>query len=127
MIVCGSVDEVFYDDNGTESERIHLDPVSLSFGCHVPQGTWHSIEVYEPSIIFEAKEGRYGHDGSEYLHPEKTPEAYLASINSGNELKKMVEYIIGEEINPGNSSRLVAKTVAERLGGLRSRCTEDYG
>jgi len=36
MIVCGSVDEVFYDDNGTESERIHLDPVSLSFGCHVP-------------------------------------------------------------------------------------------
>ena len=30
----------------------------------------------------------------------------------------MVEYIIGEEINSGNSSRLVAKTVAERLGAF---------
>lgn len=62
MIVCGSVDEVFYDNNGAEIERIHLNPFSLSFGCQVPKGVWHSIEVYEPSIIFEAKEGRYGHD-----------------------------------------------------------------
>ena len=116
MIVCGSVDEVFYDDNGTEIERTHLNPVSLSFGCQIPKGVWHSIEVYEPSIIFEAKEGRYGHDGSEYLHPEEAPEAYRTYTNNGEDLKKMVEYIIGEEINSGNSDRLSAETVAERLG-----------
>ena len=26
----------------------------------VPMGTWHSIEVHEPSTIFEAKDGKYG-------------------------------------------------------------------
>ncbi|MGM9739294.1 MAG: WbuC family cupin fold metalloprotein [Candidatus Cryptobacteroides sp.] len=116
MIVCGSVDEVFYDDNGTETERIHLNPESLSFGCQVPKRTWHSIEVYEPSIIFEAKEGRYGHDRSEYLHPEEAPEAYRTYTNNGEDLKRMVEYIIGEEVHSGNSDRLSAETFAERLG-----------
>ena len=28
--------------------------------CQVPKGVWHSIEVYEPSTIFEAKDGKYG-------------------------------------------------------------------
>lgn len=67
MIICGSIDEVFYNDNGEEIERIHLNPVSLSFGCQVPKGIWHAIQVYEPSLIFEAKDGTYGHDGTEYL------------------------------------------------------------
>ena len=115
MIVCGSVDEVFYDDNGTEIERIHLNPVSLSFGCQVPKGSWHSIEVYEPSIIFEAKEGRYGHDGSEYLHPEEAPDAYRNDKPS-SDLKKAVEYLIGNEINSGNTDKLTAPAVAECLG-----------
>ena len=38
MIICGSVAEAFYDNNGTDTERIHLTPVSLSFGCQVPKG-----------------------------------------------------------------------------------------
>ena len=115
MIVCGSVDEVYYDDNGTEIERIHLNPVSLSFGCQVPKGVWHSIEVYEPSIIFEAKDGRYGHDGSEYLHPEEAPDAYRNDKPS-SDLKKAVEYLIGNEINSGNTDKLTAPAVAEYLG-----------
>lgn len=67
VIICGSVVEVFYDDNGQETERIPLCQVRGSFGCQIPKGTWHSLEVLEPSVIIEVKEGRYGSDGSERL------------------------------------------------------------
>ncbi len=50
-----------------ETERIVLDPSSDSFGCIVPAGTWHTVEVLEPSVIYEAKDGKYGEDGSEVL------------------------------------------------------------
>lgn len=48
-----------------ETARIVLDPLSGSFGCIVPAGTWHTVEVLEPSVIYEAKDGKYGADGSE--------------------------------------------------------------
>ena len=35
------------------------------FGCVVPAGAWHTVEVLEPSVIMEVKDGRYGEDGSE--------------------------------------------------------------
>ena len=50
-----------------ESARYMLDPSVGNFGCVVPAGVWHSVEVYEPSTIFEAKDGKYGEDGSETL------------------------------------------------------------
>lgn len=34
------------------------------FGCVVPPGVWHTVEVLEPSVIFEVKAGKYGEDGS---------------------------------------------------------------
>lgn len=46
-------------------ERITLDPSTGAFGCVVPAGAWHTVEVLEPSVIYEAKDGRYGSDGSE--------------------------------------------------------------
>ena len=33
----------------------------------VPAGVWHTVEVLEPSVIYEAKDGKYGEDGSEAL------------------------------------------------------------
>ena len=30
------------------------------YGIQIPQMAWHTIEVYEPSTIFEAKDGAYG-------------------------------------------------------------------
>lgn len=48
-----------------ESARYMLDPSVGNFGCVVPAGVWHSVEVYEPSLIFEAKDGKYGEDSSE--------------------------------------------------------------
>ena len=48
-----------------ESARYMLDSSVGSFGCVVPAGAWHTVEVFEPSLIFEAKDGKYGEDGSE--------------------------------------------------------------
>ena len=50
-----------------EVERIHLDPTVGIYGCVIPQGAWHTVEVLEPSVIYEAKDGKYGEDGSETL------------------------------------------------------------
>ena len=47
-----------------ESVRYMLDPSLGNFGCVVPAGAWHTVEVLEPSVIFEAKNGKYGEDGS---------------------------------------------------------------
>ena len=59
--------EVICDENGNEIERIYLDPTVGNYGCVVPQGAWHTVEVLEPSVIYEAKDGKYGEDGSETL------------------------------------------------------------
>lgn len=50
-----------------ETARIVLDPSTGSFGCIVPAGVWHTVDVLKPSVIYEAKDGKYGKDGSEVL------------------------------------------------------------
>ena len=67
ILLCGKIIEILYDDAGNETERFHLDPTLGNFGCVIPAGVWHSVDVLEPSVIFEAKDDRYGEDGSETL------------------------------------------------------------
>lgn len=64
FLLCGKLVEVIYDEDGNEKERILLDPAAGSYGCVVPQGAWHTVEVLDPSVIYEAKDGKYGEDGS---------------------------------------------------------------
>lgn len=64
FLLCGKLVEVIYDEDGNEKERILLDPAAGSYGCVVPQGAWHTVDVLEPSVIYEAKDGKYGEDGS---------------------------------------------------------------
>lgn len=64
FLLCGKLVEVIYNEDGNEKERILLDPAAGSYGCVVPQGAWHTVEVLEPSVIYEAKDGKYGEDGS---------------------------------------------------------------
>lgn len=71
ILLCGKLVEVQYDDNGNETARYHLDPSVGNFGCVVPAGAWHTVEVLEPSIIYEGKDGKYGEDGSETLDEYK--------------------------------------------------------
>ena len=42
-----------------EVQRIHLCPAKAKYGCQIPKGAWHTVEVIEPSVIFEAKDGAY--------------------------------------------------------------------
>ena len=82
LLLHGKLVEVFYEEERAgdgieqkqdmaigrrlhETARIVLDPSSGSYGCVVPAGTWHTVEVLEPSVIYEAKDGKYGEDGSE--------------------------------------------------------------
>ena len=43
----------------SEVQRIHLCPAKAKYGCQIPKGAWHTVEVIEPSVIFEAKDGAY--------------------------------------------------------------------
>lgn len=65
ILLVGRLDEVLFDENGSETERVHLDPSIGNYGCVVPANVWHTIEVIEPSVIYEAKDGKFGEDGSE--------------------------------------------------------------
>lgn len=67
FLLKGRLDEVIYDEEGKEIERIALDPSAGKYGCVVPKGAWHTVHVIEPSVIFEAKDGRFGEDGSETM------------------------------------------------------------
>lgn len=81
-VICleGCLDWVFYEElpnvdaggpvhNGemaqdetafVETARFRVCPRDGVHGIQVPLGVWHTIEVHEPSTIFEAKDGAYG-------------------------------------------------------------------
>lgn len=50
-----SVDESCFK----ETARFRICPREGQFGIQIPKMAWHSIEVHEPSTIFEAKDGSY--------------------------------------------------------------------
>lgn len=117
VVICGSMDEIFYDENGKETERIHLGPASGNYGCQIPKGVWHSIEVFEPTVIIEAKEGRYGEDGSEQYKP-KSSEAQQPAEKFENclgGLKKNIEYLIGMERHSGSMEVITPLYVSRML------------
>lgn len=80
-VVCleGCFDEVFYEelpnvDAGgpihdgekaadescfKEVARFRICPREGQYGIQIPQMAWHTLEVKEPSVIFEAKDGKY--------------------------------------------------------------------
>ena len=101
-----------------ESARYMLDPSLGNFGCVVPAGAWHTVEVLEPSVIFEAKDGKYGQDGSETLadYDNKAKATSTAPfINSLGDLKKNIEYIIGIERQSGNIDTPTPQDIARIL------------
>lgn len=112
LLLCGKLVEVLYEEiscnrtAGVETQdraeglllkecaRILLDPSAGSYGCVVPAGVWHTVEVNEPAVIYEAKDGRYGEDGSETLDEYKAKVAQDPSqssfSNSIGDLKKHI-------------------------------------
>jgi len=58
-ILRGRMFVIFYDSMGGAVERILLDSRSGHYGVHIPKGQWHAVEVIEPSVILEVKDGPY--------------------------------------------------------------------
>ena len=71
-VVClrGRLWEVIYEEvpaaegasGGPKFREVSRHLLCPAEGCHgmqVPAGAWHTIEVLEPSVIFEAKDGAY--------------------------------------------------------------------
>lgn len=71
-VVClkGSLDEIFYEelpgtDNSSsarefkEIARARLSPSTGNYGIQIPQGVWHTVQILEPSVILETKDGAY--------------------------------------------------------------------
>lgn len=42
-----------------EVARFRICPREGKYGIQIPRMAWHTLEVKEPSVIFEAKDGRY--------------------------------------------------------------------
>ncbi len=60
IVIRGKAVEIFYDDNGNETERIMMQPDSDCSGVNIEVGRWHRIESLESgTVIFEAKDGAY--------------------------------------------------------------------
>ena len=121
FLLCGKIVEVICDENGNEIERIHLDPTVGNFGCVVPQGAWHTVEVLEPSVIYEAKDGKYAEDGSDTFDAFKAKEAKnkeqasATFSNSLGDLKKNIEYLIGMERQSGSMDVITPLYVSRML------------
>ena len=121
FLLCGKIVEVICDENGNKIERIHLDPTVGNYGCVVPQGAWHSVEILEPSVIYEAKDGTYGEDGSETFdafkakEAENNEQASATFSNSLGDLKKNIEYLIGMERQSGSMDVITPLYVSRML------------
>ena len=121
FLLCGKIVEVIFDENGNEKERVHLDPTVGNYGCVVPQGAWHTVEVLEPAVIYEAKDGKYGEDGSETFDAFKAKEAEnkeqasATFSNSFGDLKKNIEYLIGMERQSGSMDVITPLYVSRML------------
>ena len=66
ICVEGCINWIFYEELPNVDEicfkevaRFRICPREGQFGIQIPKGAWHSIEVLEPSAIFEAKDGPY--------------------------------------------------------------------
>ena len=140
FLLCGKLVEVIYEETSydnenfrlVEKERFVLDPTVGNFGCVVPAGAWHTVEVLEPSVIYETKDGRYGEDGSESFGTKamtktETGEDALLSEDNASEkggssfknclgdLRKNIEYLIGMERQSGSMDAISPLYVSRML------------
>lgn len=60
IVLRGTAEEIFYDDQGNIFERILMSPTAGCCGVNIPMGRWHKIVSLEPgTVIFETKDGQY--------------------------------------------------------------------
>ena len=64
VLLRGRMEEIFYE-NGRETSRVLLEAGGDVPGLSIPVGQWHGINVLEPTVILECKDGKYEPLGKE--------------------------------------------------------------
>ena len=60
VLLRGKMEEVFYEENPLrETSRVLLEAGGDVPGLSIPVGQWHGINVLEPTVILECKDGKY--------------------------------------------------------------------
>ena len=59
VILKGALKEIFYDVEGNVTDTILLSSDNGCVGLNIPRGQWHTVEVLEPAVILEMKDGPY--------------------------------------------------------------------
>jgi cupin fold WbuC family metalloprotein len=57
VVLRGRIKEVFYNNEGKITDEFVLN--SNCIGLNIPKNQWHTIDVLEPSVILEMKDGQY--------------------------------------------------------------------
>ena len=72
VILRGKVRVTTHRDDGSIIEDVVLSADEGRYGVNIPKGVWHTIEVLEPSVIYECKEGPFvPHEKDGILNVEK--------------------------------------------------------
>lgn len=56
VILYGHIDEIYFNAEGNETSRHSL---HVGEALQIPVGQFHTVEVYEPAILLEIKDGAY--------------------------------------------------------------------
>ena len=67
----GRLEQIFYDDEGNDTDHFILDPREGKYAISIPKGQWHNTIALEPSVIFEAKDGAFVPIGAEDILEKK--------------------------------------------------------
>lgn len=59
VLLRGRLEQIYYDDNGNDTQHFILDPREGNNAISIPKGQWHNTIALEPSVIFEAKDGAF--------------------------------------------------------------------
>lgn len=60
VLLRGKMEEVFYEENPLrETSRVLLEASGDIPGLSIPVGQWHTVNVLEPTVILECKDGKY--------------------------------------------------------------------
>lgn len=59
IVLKGALEQFIYNEHGEIIEKHFFVANSDKNGMLIPSNTWHKINVLEPTVIFEAKDGKY--------------------------------------------------------------------
>lgn len=88
LLLRGKVALFLFDDNGTITEKLLMDPKAGVYGADIQAGIWHTLLVLEPgSVVFESKQGPFAPLAPEDFAPW-SPEA-----DDAEGIRKYLEYL----------------------------------